>query len=107
MGNIVFQDEDGSTIAVPGPPPEAGQRSRGRAYRRAYQRTYFGTVSACLPRPVKDAFRDACRKAGMSPHAVIAEWVETWLELNDIFPFDTPMPPGCVIEEIGPQIDGQ
>jgi hypothetical protein len=82
----VIVDCDGASLAVPGPPPVEQQKSRTKAYRRAYQRAYYGTVSACLPRPVKEAFRDACRKFGRTQHSVLAEWVECWLETCGYYP---------------------
>ena len=83
---VTLVDADGASLAVPGPPPEEQQKSRSRAYRRAYQRAYYATVSACLPRPVKEAFRDACRKFGRTQHSVLAEWVECWLETCGFYP---------------------
>lgn len=82
----VIVDEDGASLAVPGQPPEEQQKSRSKAYRRAYHRAYYATVSACLPRPVKEAFRDACRKFGRTQHSVIAEWVMCWLETCGFYP---------------------
>lgn len=86
MGKVVIANPGGASLVVPGPPAEERQKSRTRAYRRAYHRTYYATVSACLPRPVKMAFRDACRECGMTQHAVLARWVEGWLDANGLYP---------------------
>lgn len=66
------------------------QKSRSQAYRRAYQRAHFGTVSACLPRPEKEAFREACRKMGKTQHQVVAELVAEWMEEQDLFSYSMP-----------------
>lgn len=98
MNETVIMDADGASLVVPGPPPER-QKSRSRKYRNAYQRAYFGTVSACLPRPVKEAFRDACRRCGMTQHAVLAGWVESWLEISGRYPADEMAALGAVVVE--------
>lgn len=77
-------DYDGASVVVPGPPAEEPQKSRTKAYRRAYQRAHYGTVSACLPRLVKEAFRDACQVLGKTQHEVLADWVMCWLETSGV-----------------------
>lgn len=38
---------------------------------RKYQRQHFATISANVPRPFKDEFRQACQTAGTTMHAVL------------------------------------
>ena len=85
MSEPAVMDAGGASLVVPGP-PQKRQKSRTRSYRRAYHRAYYGTVSACLPRPVKEAFRDACQRLGRTQHSVIAEWVVCWLETGGNYP---------------------
>lgn len=75
--------------ASPAIPAEAGlQKSRSRGYRRAYHRAHYGTVSACLTRPEKAAFQEACRRLGVTQHAVIAELVADWMVLQGVFEYE-------------------
>lgn len=71
-------------------PRQAVQKSRTRAYRRAYQRTHYATVSACITRPEKEAFRDACRRVGKSQHEVISDLVAEWMAEREAFDYSQP-----------------
>lgn len=69
------------------PAPFAVQKSRSKAYRRAYQRAHYATVSACLTKPEKEAFREACRRENRTQHAVIAELVADWMVMQGVFEY--------------------
>lgn len=61
--------------------------SRSREYRTAYHKAHYGTVSACLPRPEKEAFREACRAEGKTQHEVLAELVAEWMTAREAFKY--------------------
>lgn len=72
-------------------PQKPVQESRSRAYRAAYHRAHYGTVSACLPRPEKEAFREACRAEGKTQHEVLAELVAEWMTERETFNYQPVM----------------
>lgn len=68
-------------------PEKPVQKSRTKAYRAAYHRAHYGTVSACLPRPEKEAFREACRAEGKTQHEVLADLVAEWMAEREAFKY--------------------
>ena len=72
--------------------PAGVRESRIKAYRKAHHRAHYGTVSACLPRPEKEAFRAACRREGKTQHEVISMLVAEWMEGKAAFGYDLEAP---------------
>jgi hypothetical protein len=69
---------------------ETVHKSRSKEYRRMYHRAYYATVSACLPRPEKEAFKDACRRENKTQHEVIAELIADWMVMHGSFAYSAP-----------------
>ena len=79
---------EGNKIGGASPAPKPVPKSRSKAYRRAYHRACYATISACIPRPEKEAFQEACRRHGRTQHAIIAELVANWMAENQAFNYN-------------------